>query len=1157
MFNSIRWKILGSISLTFLVAGVFVGVLGIFKVRKITFDDSILHMKNAARNVSLELTLEIKETENIVNLIRVRAENRGKVDRINLANEYFALLKSVLTTSIERICFLEECFIVLSPELAKSGDETLEIKVSKNVDGAFNIIKGNRLIEDFIEGDSSMSWYFYPKKYKKGVWSEPYYDKNMNLKLITYSVPIIIDNLFIGVAGANITVQRYYDIIKSNDLSPAEEIFLLSSENKILYGLTTDSIHKNNAVGIEAYVGNIIQVGKDGEMILFEDGGSRKNALFYILSNGWKFAIISSIRGIYKPADILVGGIILILIFGFWTALAVSVYLNKSIIEPINILITNMRNFAKSKIYNIDEKLINNNSKEIKNLIGQYSYLAGEITNSLRQFKMERDYYNIILDSINSLVVAVDLEGRIILFNKACEELSGYKYQEVAGMKYWDILLLKKDIEDAKLTFINKSFNSKTNFENQWIAKNGALHSIYWRFSGPIELDNNEKLIIGAGSDITDLKGKEMALQESEEKFRKLAESSPIAIMIYQGERLIYCNPFSIAELGYSEYELLNMNLLDFIHPDDREFVGKKILSRSKGNSVQSQYEIKVVTKSGGERWITLTSSHIEINNKPGGIIAAIDTTEKRKTEEALRISEAQLRSAMQSFPFDFWMCDNGGRYIAQNELSVQNWGDLVGKGVDELEIPDNVKELWETIISCALAGDVAIEEVEYIYMGGKKCFQNIAAPIRVEEKIIGLIGIGIDITERKLNEKALADYRKNLEFIVVERTKQIEKANNKLKNEVNKLINAEKKIQNQYDFLKVLIDSNPLPLFRCDADENIIGCNKSLLDLLGIKQSNVLNRKIYEVFPNDVAGKIKENFNALFYSSDRKNIETVILNFNSEPAEVLIILNAYKNLSGEIGGVLGHIVDITAQKKLQAEMEKALLREKELNDLKTRFISTVSHEFRTPLTAILSSADLLELTIEQGDLKKNKEYLKRIKRSVDSMTELLDDVLTINRAEVGKIVYKPTNFNFYEFCLNTIEEIKALSIFNHKLEFNYNLEFDSIYSDPKLLNQTLTNLLSNAVKYSPQKSKILFEVSLKNSVIEILVEDQGLGIPEKDQARLFDPFFRADNASGVYGTGLGLSIAKKAVELLKGNIYFSSKENQGARFIVQIPNYY
>ncbi|HRB54312.1 MAG TPA: ATP-binding protein, partial [Bacteroidia bacterium] len=245
---------------------------------------------------------------------------------------------------------------------------------------------------------------------------------------------------------------------------------------------------------------------------------------------------------------------------------------------------------------------------------------------------------------------------------------------------------------------------------------------------------------------------------------------------------------------------------------------------------------------------------------------------------------------------------------------------------------------------------------------------------------------------------------------------------------------------------------------------------------------------------------------------------------------------------------------EIEKKKMTEILLHQSLEKEKELNQLKSRFISIASHEFRTPLTSILSSAELIQRYGKKWEEEKYQEHLNRITNSVDYLTELMDDVLTVSRIESGKIQLNPSRINLFEICNRVVEDFKSKKDPNHQLDFKYDIKEKEFYLDQKQIQIILHNLLSNAIKYSPDGGNIGLSIELHKQQLQISLTDEGLGIPDEDIPHLYEPFHRSLNTENIQGTGLGLSIVKNAVDLHGGTIDVSSKLGEGTKFFITIP---
>lgn len=233
-----------------------------------------------------------------------------------------------------------------------------------------------------------------------------------------------------------------------------------------------------------------------------------------------------------------------------------------------------------------------------------------------------------------------------------------------------------------------------------------------------------------------------------------------------------------------------------------------------------------------------------------------------------------------------------------------------------------------------------------------------------------------------------------------------------------------------------------------------------------------------------------------------------------------------------------------------QQELEQALQKEKELGELKSRFVSLASHEFRTPLSTILSSASIIE---KYGVSDKQIKHTKKIESSVKNLTGILNDFLSIGKLEEGKTKAKPEHFDLNELLNDLIEEFIEIKKEGQHFKLAFSENNCAVFTDSNLLRNIIINLISNACKYS-NEGDITITVGNDENNVTLSVADQGIGIPEKEQKFLFERFFRADNTSTIQGTGLGLNIVKNYIELLNGTISFVSEEYKGTTFTIVFP---
>lgn len=362
-----------------------------------------------------------------------------------------------------------------------------------------------------------------------------------------------------------------------------------------------------------------------------------------------------------------------------------------------------------------------------------------------------------------------------------------------------------------------------------------------------------------------------------------------------------------------------------------------------------------------------------------------------------------------------------------------------------------------------------------------------------------------------------------------------------------------EEELRNSRNFLEQVINSVGDPFFVKDRQHRWILLNDSFASLFGNKINDMLGKTVYDYFPKEKADNFIKIDEHIFETGEEVITEDTMTDESGNEHYLTIRKNIYKGSSLENSFLVGTIKDQTVQKNAEMELIRALTKEKELSELKSEFITTVSHEYRTPLTRILSSAELLEMTAT-GEMK--TQLTGNIIKSVDDMIAMLNDVLMLEKVESGKIECRLAQLEVIGFCRDLIKDIQGTSKNKCPVIINSALESLNAMLDKSLLRHILNSLLSNAIKYSPAGKHIELHIAREEGSVHFNVIDHGIGISERDQSRLFEPFFRSLNIANIQGSGLGLSIAKYLVELHGGKITFESHENTGSSFMVSLPYY-
>lgn len=359
----------------------------------------------------------------------------------------------------------------------------------------------------------------------------------------------------------------------------------------------------------------------------------------------------------------------------------------------------------------------------------------------------------------------------------------------------------------------------------------------------------------------------------------------------------------------------------------------------------------------------------------------------------------------------------------------------------------------------------------------------------------------------------------------------------------------------NQNYFISI-INSVEQPVFVKNKNHQFVFINEAFSKLYGCKKEDIIGKSSGELF-NEQDSKICQEQDNVVFETGTESLNVVsFADSENMQHKVQIRKNFFLHENGE-KLIIGTIRDITEINEAELFLQTALEKQKQLNGLKTNLMSMISHEFRTPLTLIMSSSEIIEKYNEGLTEQEKERFFKHIYNGVNKMIGMLDNILILGRTESEYLVLQTTKFNLDELCLNVIKETEISFSMKSGIKFENNSGLNYIILDEKLIRQILANLLSNAIKYSArrkQDKKVKLEITADCEYLSFIIVDNGVGLPVEEQSKLFEPFYRGSNTQGIPGNGLGLAIVKRAVELHSGIIKFRSIDGIGTAFTVKIP---
>ncbi|HVZ55612.1 MAG TPA: PAS domain S-box protein [Chitinophagaceae bacterium] len=365
----------------------------------------------------------------------------------------------------------------------------------------------------------------------------------------------------------------------------------------------------------------------------------------------------------------------------------------------------------------------------------------------------------------------------------------------------------------------------------------------------------------------------------------------------------------------------------------------------------------------------------------------------------------------------------------------------------------------------------------------------------------------------------------------------------------------AEQIIKESEERIRLLIDSvRDYAIFMIDKTGHILNWNQGAASIKGYSAEEVIGKHISLFYTEEEKqlGLPEKNLERA-EKNGRVEIEGWRVKKDGTRFWADIVISAIYDKAGNLKGYTKVTRDNTARKAATEELQLALTAQKELNELKSNFVSIASHEFRTPLSAILSSVSLMEHYRTTEEQPKRDRHLSRIRNSIQTLTSILNDFLSLGKIEEGKVNPVPEQVNMRSLIEDTCSEMRIMIKPGQVLHYSHEGPAEFL-TDKGFVNQILLNLISNAIKYSKEEAQIHVFSRIDLSGMELCVQDEGIGISEEDQKHLFERFYRASNATGIQGTGLGLHIIRRYVQMLGGTIGLTSTLGKGSRFTVHIP---
>lgn len=674
-----------------------------------------------------------------------------------------------------------------------------------------------------------------------------------------------------------------------------------------------------------------------------------------------------------------------------------------------------------------------------------------------------------------------------------------------------------------------------------------VLNDLVWLLVDAIPVfgDSDELLyVICSFNDITAQKKAEDSLKISNERFSYSNKATSDAVWDWNimTDEIFLGESFSILFGHQFGNNIITRQLCEsFIHPEDREAYFKSIEECVNNFVYRWSAEYRYLKSDGFYSYVK--DKAVIIRNEAGKAVRIIgamqDITKEKLLKDQLQQSEEQFKGVFENSAVGMALVDIKGFYIEVNDRLCE----MFGYTSQEMKLLKFQEITHQEDLVLDLDNKRKLDSGKIDRVSSEKRFIH-------KNKSIVWTNIFVSLTKNNKNE--IKHYI--VQIIDITERKKIENENRLLieENSRNKTLQLNE-ARNMY---RLLAENTADLVCLHNLDTTFRYVSPSIQKLLGYSPEELLGQSPLEyAHPEDLEALIQEFQDFMTQKKD----EAVEFKFRTKAGNY-ILLEIKATLIIENGittGFHSSTRDITIRKESEQLIEKALIQERELNELRTNLVSTISHEFRTPMTTIRTSAELISMYLEGQNFENSIQIEKRvytITREIDRIVELMNAVLTISKEEAGKTNFNPIAFDLKQVCLDVIDS--SYGNYDDKRKVQTSFEGDSFYifADKNLVEYCIFNILNNAFKYSKGFGDIIFRVFKREPAIVIEIIDFGIGIPEQDQSKLFNTFFRASNTDGFQGTGLGLYIVKTFAEKNSGTVHLESIEGKGTKVTLQFP---
>jgi PAS domain S-box-containing protein len=740
--------------------------------------------------------------------------------------------------------------------------------------------------------------------------------------------------------------------------------------------------------------------------------------------------------------------------------------------------------------------------------------------------------YRLLAENVQDVIARIALDGTRTYVTPSSVDLTGFTPEELMNHTLWE-MMHPQDLPVAR-DQIQQALRSDSGYFSltpRIRHKDGHYVQVEMTVSIVRDAAGQPVEMIAIAHDITARMQAEEAIRESEARYRLLAENVIDVIVKYRLDGVCtYVTPSVKTIMGYDVAEIIGQPLQQFNHPDDLQRGTDRLLQALQQG--ENTFTIIQRTRHRAGHYIWSEASNTLVRDPQTGLpvegVAVFrDISARMAAEEAIRASEARYRLLAENVQDVIIRIGRDGlhTYVTPSCYAMMGYRpeEFIGQPGFDIVHPEDRPRANAALAEALTTGQDSFQLTQrIIHKDGHLIWVELTSSIVRDAagQPVEVIGILHDITARKGWEDELLTLSRRLQ----------------LATETAGIGIWEWDVATD----TLLWDQQMFHLYGLQPDPQSFSSTSTAL-----WQSGLLHPEDFDRMQREVAAALEGT----------RPLDTEFrIHYQQEIRYLKVKAVVFHDEAGRAERMLGVNWDITLLKQAEENLRLALDKEKEVGELKSRFVSMASHEFRTPLAAIMAAAETLLIYRDRLDPSQFDARLNKIRQQVLHMKDIMEDVLQLARIQAGRVDFKPEPDDYDALCREIVEEFEAQPQYQQRIQYQCPQPPVPAELDRRMIRHIVSNLIANALKYSPADSPVFVSLTADAVSVVLMVRDQGMGIPPEDLKHLFEPFHRAANVGTISGTGLGLSIARQAVEMHRGTIQVESDMGQGSTFVVTLP---